>query len=82
MSNSGKHPNGLTRRQAIALGTGAALATSFPLKRALAADKVIFRTNWLFYGSHAVFFLGIDKGLFGGIRRRLAPAASTLIGKN
>jgi NitT/TauT family transport system substrate-binding protein len=65
MSNSGRHSNGLTRRQAIALGTSAALATSFPLKRALAADKVIFRTNWLFYGSHAVFFLGIDKGLYG-----------------
>jgi NitT/TauT family transport system substrate-binding protein len=65
MSNSSKLPNGLTRRQAIALGTGAALATSLPLKRALAADKVIFRTNWLFYGSHAVFFLGIDKGFYG-----------------
>ena len=30
---------------------------------AFAADKVILRTNWLFYGSRSVFFLGIDKGL-------------------
>lgn len=29
-----------------------------------AADKVTLRTNWLFYGSHAIFFLGIDKGFY------------------
>jgi len=36
---------------------------------AAAADKVTLRTNWLFYGSHAIFFLGIDKGFYeqGGI---------------
>ena len=27
-------------------------------------DKVTLRTNWLFYGSHSVFFLGIDKGYY------------------
>jgi NitT/TauT family transport system substrate-binding protein len=31
---------------------------------AAAADKVTLRTNWLFYGSHAIFFLGIDKGFY------------------
>lgn len=27
-------------------------------------DKVTLRTNWLFYGSHSIFFLGIDKGYY------------------
>ncbi len=27
-------------------------------------DKVTLRTNWLFYGSHAIFFLGIDRGYY------------------
>ncbi len=27
-------------------------------------DKVTLRTNWLFYGSHGIFFLGIDKGFY------------------
>ncbi len=27
-------------------------------------DKVTLRTNWLFYGSHSIFFLGIDKGFY------------------
>ena len=31
---------------------------------AFAADKVTLRTNWLFYGSHGIFFLGIDKGFY------------------
>ena len=65
MSNSNELPSRLTRRQAMALGAGAALAGSLPLQPAWAADKVIFRTNWLFYGSHAIFFLGIDKGFYG-----------------
>src|SRR5215471_19662837 len=64
MSNSNELPSRLTRRQAMALGAGAALAGSLPLQPAWAADKVIFRTNWLFYGSHAIFFLGIDKGFY------------------
>jgi NitT/TauT family transport system substrate-binding protein len=40
------------------------MAVGFPGRRAFAADKVTLRTNWLFYGSHAIFFLGIDKGLY------------------
>ena len=41
-------------------GVGAlALALAGP---AAALDKVTLRTNWLFYGSHAIFFLGIDRG--------------------
>ena len=31
---------------------------------AQAADKVTLRTNWLFYGSHSIFLLGIDKGFY------------------
>ena len=31
---------------------------------ASAQDKVTLRTNWLFYGSHSIFFLGIDKGYY------------------
>ncbi len=27
-------------------------------------DKITLRTNWLFYGSHSIFFLGIDKGYY------------------
>ena len=27
-------------------------------------EKVTLRTNWLFYGSHSIFFLGIDKGYY------------------
>jgi NitT/TauT family transport system substrate-binding protein len=65
MSNTNPRPLNLSRRQAMALGIGAAAASALPLRGALAADKVIFRTNWLFYGSHAIFFLGIDKGYYG-----------------
>ncbi len=54
----------LSRRQALSLGAGAAAASALPFGSAFAADKVIFRTNWLFYGSHSIFFLGVDKGLY------------------
>jgi NitT/TauT family transport system substrate-binding protein len=54
----------LTRRGLMAAAGGAALASSLPFRSARAADKVILRTNWLFYGSHAIFFLGIDRGLY------------------
>ncbi|HEY8015363.1 MAG TPA: ABC transporter substrate-binding protein [Dongiaceae bacterium] len=64
MSNAKRFQLDLTRRQAMALGLGAAAASALPLRSAFAADKVIFRTNWLFYGSHSIFFLGIDKGLY------------------
>ena len=55
---------GLTRRQAL-IGTGALAATAgLGGRLALAAEKVVFRTNWLFYGSHAIFFLGLDRGYY------------------
>jgi NitT/TauT family transport system substrate-binding protein len=54
----------LSRRGALATAGAAALAGALPGRVAFAADKVTLRTNWLFYGSHAVFFLGIDKGIY------------------
>lgn len=48
----------LTRRAALA--AAATLVTT----GAMALDKVTLRTNWLFYGSHSIFFLGIDKGFY------------------
>src|SRR5262252_6414755 len=32
--------------------------------RASAADRVSIRTNWLWYGSHSVFFLAKEKGFY------------------
>jgi len=55
----------LTRRGLMAAAGGAALASELPFRAAFAADKVVLRTNWLFYGSHAIFFLGIDRGMYG-----------------
>jgi len=55
----------LTRRGALATAGATALTGLLPVRRSFAADKVILRTNWLFYGSHAIFFLGIDKGYYG-----------------
>jgi NitT/TauT family transport system substrate-binding protein len=54
----------MTRRQALSTASMAALASTLPGQLARAADKVILRTNWLFYGSHSIFFLGIDKGFY------------------
>jgi NitT/TauT family transport system substrate-binding protein len=46
------------------LGAGiGALALAGPAA-AQELDKVTLRTNWLFYGSHAIFFLGIDRGYY------------------
>jgi NitT/TauT family transport system substrate-binding protein len=64
MSTSRARKSGMSRRQALAVGSAATAAAVLPVGRALAADKVILRTNWLFYGSHSVFFLGIDKGFY------------------
>ena len=56
-------------RVALAVTLGFCLAaaafasgTSEPAKPGV--DKVTLRTNWLFYGSHAIFFYGIDKGYY------------------
>jgi NitT/TauT family transport system substrate-binding protein len=54
----------LTRRGMLAAAGGAALASGLPFRSAFAADKIVLRTNWLFYGSHAIFFLGIDRGMY------------------
>ena len=43
---------------------GSLVAMPHLARQAFAADKVTLRTNWLFYGSHAIFFLGIDKGFY------------------
>jgi NitT/TauT family transport system substrate-binding protein len=48
-----------TRRALLGGGAAAMLASG-----AFAADKVTLRTNWLFYGSHSIFLLGIDKGFY------------------
>lgn len=65
MTNTIWKPTGLklSRRGALAAAGATALAGVLP-GRAFALDKVTLRTNWLFYGSHAVFFLGIDKGIY------------------
>jgi NitT/TauT family transport system substrate-binding protein len=48
----------------MGLGVGAlALALAGPVA-AQGLDKVTLRTNWLFYGSHSIFFLGIDRGYY------------------
>ena len=31
---------------------------------AMAADQVRLRLNWMWYGSHAPFALGLDKGFY------------------
>ncbi|MFO1039572.1 MAG: ABC transporter substrate-binding protein [Geminicoccaceae bacterium] len=51
----------LTRRVALAATAAALLGAAAP---ASALDKVTLRTNWLFYGSHSIFLLGIDKGFY------------------
>ncbi len=51
----------ITRRALTLLGLAGWLSIG---GAAAAAEKVTLRTNWLFYGSHAVFFLGIDKGFY------------------
>ena len=53
--------SGATRR--LLLGAVAGVLV-FGAVAAQAADKVTLRTNWLFYGSHSIFLLGIDKGFY------------------
>lgn len=52
------------RRTLLAALAGAALAAGAAAGAADAADKVTLRTNWLFYGSHSIFLLGIDRGFY------------------
>jgi NitT/TauT family transport system substrate-binding protein len=53
--------SGPSRRLLLGAIAAAVLAGSVA---AQAADKVTLRTNWLFYGSHSIFLLGIDKGFY------------------
>ena len=54
--------HGRLRGWLFGVGVGAlTLALAGPVV-AKDLDKVTLRTNWLFYGSHAIFFLGIDRG--------------------
>ena len=53
--------SGPSRRILLGAVAAAMLAGSVA---AQAADKVTLRTNWLFYGSHAIFLLGIDQGFY------------------
>jgi NitT/TauT family transport system substrate-binding protein len=53
------------RRQGLlGLITVVAVVTALGAATARADDKVTLRTNWLYYGSHSMFFLGIDQGLY------------------
>ncbi len=51
----------MTARTSLLLASVLALAAAGP---AAAADKVRLRLNWMYYGSHAGFALGKDKGLY------------------
>jgi NitT/TauT family transport system substrate-binding protein len=56
--------HGARRSWRVRLAVGAlALALAGPAA-AQQLDKVTLRTNWLFYGSHSIFFLGIDRGYY------------------
>ncbi|WP_407527889.1 ABC transporter substrate-binding protein [Methylobacterium oryzisoli] len=54
-------PAALSRRAALSLALGAALASAGP---AAAADKVVLMLNWYVYGEHAPFFYGKAKGIY------------------
>jgi len=43
---------------------GAVILAGGMTHRAAAADRVSIRTNWLWYGSHSIFFLAKEKGFY------------------
>jgi NitT/TauT family transport system substrate-binding protein len=53
----------MTARLAVTAGLGAVALAVFA-GNALAADDVRLRLNWMYYGSHAPFALGKDKGYY------------------
>jgi len=53
----------MTARLAVTAGLGAVALAVF-VGNALAADDVRLRLNWMYYGSHAPFALGKDKGYY------------------
>lgn len=55
----------ISRRGLFATGAAAIAAPLLPVA-ASAEDKVVFRMNWQYYGSHGIFFLGVQKGYYSG----------------
>lgn len=56
--------NRLVSRRGFGAIGAAALAAPWLSTKAHADDKVVFRMNWQFYGSHGIFFLGVEKGYY------------------
>jgi NitT/TauT family transport system substrate-binding protein len=56
-------PHRIGRRGFAALGAAALAGPLLPVA-AFADDKVVFRMNWRYYGSHEIFFLGVQKGYY------------------
>lgn len=52
------------RRRILAAVAAAMLATALQVGAARADDKASLRLNWLAYGFHAPFYLGVAKGLY------------------
>lgn len=57
-------PHGWLRGWLLGAGVGALALALMGQAATQDLDKVTLRTNWLFYGSHAIFFLGIDRGYY------------------
>jgi NitT/TauT family transport system substrate-binding protein len=53
----------MTIKMAVTAGLGA-VALAALTASAFAADDVRLRLNWMYYGSHAPFALGKDKGYY------------------
>jgi NitT/TauT family transport system substrate-binding protein len=58
------HGMAIGRRPLLGAAIAGALTLAAGQATAQDLDKVTLRTNWLFYGSHAIFFLGIDRGYY------------------
>lgn len=56
--------HGTTRSWLWRIGIGALALALIGPAAAQDLEKVTLRTNWLFYGSHSIFFLGIDRGYY------------------
>jgi NitT/TauT family transport system substrate-binding protein len=52
------------RNKRTATGILAAALFAATVGAASAADKVAFRLDWTYYGPHAPFYLGVEKGLY------------------
>lgn len=54
----------MSKRTPRAILVGLFVASLVAAGPAGAMDKVTLRTNWLFYGSHGIFYYGKDKGFY------------------